>query len=230
MLVVTIAREYGSGGLEIARRVADGLRIPCLDREIIRLAAQQAGVSESTAEELDERRPSFLKHMLEMMTKYGGSYPDVGVAPSFYIQSPETVKIFDSDTYRDAVEEAIRNVATYSGAVIVGRAGQVILRDQQDAMHVMIVAALGDRTKRAMEREKLDQADAEKRVKEIDKRRINYLKGNYDAEWRDPHLYSMVLNSSHLGIDGCVYAVLDAIERRTALGKDGPGVPTGRAV
>lgn len=219
MIVVTIAREMGSGGLDIANGVASRLNIRCVDREIISRAAARAGVTERTIEELDERRPSFIKQMLDLMGKYGdqGIYTEWGGPSTLYVPPPRRSPILDTDTYRMIVEDVIRSIVAQESAVIVGRAGQIILRDHPGALHVRIVADFEARVKRLMEQERMDKCAVGKFIKEADRQRADYLKAYYKVEWSDPHLYDLVLNSTHLGIGDCVDIVLHALTRKTGV-------------
>ncbi|MDO8671608.1 MAG: cytidylate kinase family protein, partial [Dehalococcoidia bacterium] len=119
MTIITIAREPGSGGVDIADRVANRLGIKVIDREIIRHAAARAGVTDRTIEELDERRPSFIKQMLDLMGKYGdqGIYTEWGGPATIYVPAPQNSPILDSDNYRQIVEDVIRSIAEQQSAV-----------------------------------------------------------------------------------------------------------------
>lgn len=215
MFTITIAREFGSGGLKIADRVAGRLGIPCLDREIVRFAAEQASISERAAENLDETRPSLAAHMLELIGRYGGheSYSELGTFSSMSVPPPSQLPV-DSEAFREAVEKAVRSVAEQRSAVIVGRAGQAILRHCPNTLHVLIVADFGDRVERIVQREALSRGAAEKRVGEVEARRSAYLKRYYKIDWRDSRLYDLVLNSSLLGVESCASIIVEAVAQK----------------
>ncbi len=217
MTVITISREPGSGSNDIANLVANRLGIRVVDREIIQRAAARAGVTERTIEELDETRPSFIKQMLDLMGKYGdqGIYTEWGGPATIYVPPPMNLPILDTDTYRLIVEEVIRSIAAEQSAVILGRAGQIILRDLPDALHVRIVADLEHRVKWVMEHQNLDRCASLKLIKDTDRRRADYLKSYYKAEWTDPQLYDLVLNTSRLGVENCADIILHAVTQKS---------------
>ncbi|MDO8670281.1 MAG: cytidylate kinase-like family protein, partial [Dehalococcoidia bacterium] len=146
-----------------------------------------------------------------------GIYTEWGGPATIYVPAPQNSPILDSDNYRQIVEDVIRSIAEQQSAVIVGRAGQMVLRDHPGALHVRIVAALEDRVQWVMKHEKLDRVASLKLIKDTDRRRADYLKSYYKADWSDPQLYDLVLNASRLGADSCVAIVLFALAQKTGV-------------
>lgn len=209
MIVVTVSRQLGSGGREIGRKVAERLGIAYVDHEIVSTAASLAGVSEEALSDADERRPTLLTYIADLLARYPTAVelgiPTVDVEPSL-----------GQDTYRRLIEDVIRDVASKGSAVIVGRGGQMILRDNPRAFHVHIYAPFDVRVKRLMEREGLSRAEAEKRVRDSDRHRSGYIRTYYKADWQDPGLYSLMVNTGKLDTDTVVELIVTAA--KSALG------------
>ena len=203
MIVITVSRQLGCGGREIGRRVAEKLGIAYLDHEIITRAAGLAGVSEEILADVDERRPTLLDFMADLLARYPTA-SELGM-PAVDIEPP-----VGQDAYRSLFEDVIRDVANKGSAVIVGRGGQMILRDNPRAMHMHVIAPFDLRVKRVMEREGLSRADAEKRVHDSDRNRAGYLKTYYKMDWQNPELYALMINTGRLDMDTAVDLVVGA--------------------
>jgi cytidylate kinase len=202
--VIALSRQYGSGGEEIGRRLAEKLGFPYMDREIVSRAAALAGVSEQTIQEA-ERAQSFLERMVELLGRYplaaelGAPLPDLPPTP------PLT-----TDTYRKLIEDVIRSVAERGGAVIVGHGGQIVLREDPRALRALVCAPLERRVAHLMAREGVDAEEARRRITEQDTRISEYLRTYYKVNWLDPLLYDLVLNTDRLEVDTAVTLLLRA--------------------
>ena len=150
--VITVSRQVGSDGEEVARMLAEKIWAPFLDREIISRAAALAGVSEETVQEA-ERAQSFLDRMVELLGRYpvaaelGAPMPDLPATPALTV-----------DTYRKLIEDVIHSVAEKGPAVILGHGGQMVLRDNPDVLRVFVCAPLERRIAYMMTREGLTAA------------------------------------------------------------------------
>ncbi len=203
MIVVTVSRQLGSGGRVVGRLVADKLGIAYVDHEIVSRAALLAGVSEEALGEADERRPSLLTYIADLLARYPTA-AELGI-PTVDVEPP-----LSQDTYRKLIEDVIRDVASKGSAVIVGRAGQVILKDHKWALHVHVVAPFERRVQQTMNREGLTRVEAEKRVRESDRDRGGYTRTYYKADWDDPLLYHLVVNTGRLDVETAANIIVDA--------------------
>ena len=206
-MIITIARQLGSGGAHVAQLVAQRLNIPYLDREILQRAAKLAEVSEETLQDADERRPSLLERMSAFIVGY-----QAPLAPEY--TPPEAVFLPEAayDSYRQLVEEAIREIAQRGSAVIVGRGGQVILREHPEALHVYIYAPDAVRIQRLAQREGISPAQARQKARESDHNREGYLRTYYGVDWHDPDLYDLVINTARIDMDTAADLVVRAAQ------------------
>ena len=205
--VVTIAGQIGSAAEDVAARVAEKLSVPLLDREIVSRAASRAGVSEETIEEA-ERVPSFLTRMVELLGRFPASPELEFPAPDVPAIPPMTV-----DAYRHLVEDVVTRVADGpGGAVILGHAAQVILKDHPSALHVFVARPFDLRVRWMAEQLNKDLAAAEKRLKEIGRQRMNFYQTYYKVNWMDPHLYDLMINTRQIPPDLAAQLVIDVAQ------------------
>lgn len=202
--VITVSRQLGSDGEEIARRLAEKMGGAYLDREIVSRAAALAGVSEETVQEA-ERAQSFLERMVELL----GRYPvaaELGVPITDLPPTPPLTV----DTYRKLIEDVIRSVAEKGPAVILGHGGPMVLREDRGALRVYICAPLERRIAYLMGREGITAEEAKRRIQENDNRAANYFRTYYRVNWHDPLLYDLVINSDRITVDAAVGLILQA--------------------
>jgi cytidylate kinase len=169
MGVITISRQMGSLGHQIAEEIARCLHYKVVWREVINDAALRAGVPEVALATIDE---------LDFL----------GLRPSVAART----------AYHDAVRVIIRELAAHGNVVIVGRAGQVILRGMNGVLHVRLYAPLPLRVDRIAERHEISVPIAQAQVEASDKARTRYLKRYYHARWDDPNLYDLMINTADL--------------------------------
>jgi len=195
-MIITIARQLGSGGAHVGQLVAQRLDIPYVDREILQRAAQLAEVSEEALQDADERRPSLLERMSAFIVGY-----QAPLAPEY--APPEAVFLPEAayDSYRQLVEGTIREIAQRGSAVIVGRGGQVILREHPEALHVYIYAPDAVRIQRLAQREGIPPARARQKARDSDHHREGYLRTYYGVDWHDPVLYDLVINTARVDME-----------------------------
>ena len=192
--IVTISREYGSGGRQIGELLAKEFDIPYYDKDIIHMAAEKSGMSPGFIEKSDESIPSTFLHNLKY-SAYSG-YDSVS-----YYDTPITDKVFLAQS------SAIKELAAKGSCVIVGRCANYILRSDPALVAVFIRGELEDRIKHAVEQYGLPQQNAVERIKKIDKSRINYYKYYSSRQWGDINNYDLVVNSSVTGIAGSVAVI-----------------------
>ncbi len=207
MRAITISREYGSGGGEIATRLANHLGWRLLDHEIVERVALEMGTTIEQAEARDERTEGFLARAFTNLQFLEPSYV-AGTSSDAFLSSEET--------YLDTVRAIVRATAAQGHVVIVGRGSQVLLADQRDVLHVRIIAPFEKRVAYVMQRERLDQTSAESRVKMKDSDRMRHLDTAYHRKPSDAHLYDLVINTSFLDLDSAVEIITLALQHKAA--------------
>lgn len=194
--VITIGRQFGSGGHSIGQAVAERLGIPCYDKEILDQIAAKTGFTQSFVEKYSEyasANNSLLWNLV--MGKQSAVVPE---------QNP-------SDAIYFAQAKAIRELAEKESCVIVGRCSDYILRDRTDCLHVFICADKRSRAKRILERYGDNSKPIEKRLDDKDARRRLYYTHYTDRIWGAPENYHITLNSGTLGEEACVQTILNLI-------------------
>ncbi len=205
MRAITISREYGSGGGEIARRVAARLGWQLVDHQMIVHIAQSLGVSESEIEQKDEYSESFASRILSSMRL---------IDPMMAVNVPSDAFTTTEESYKQAITNLVHAVAQAGQAIIVGRGSQVILAKQRDVLHVRIVAPLEQRISYVVQREGLDREAARARIQQKDRQRERYLQNHYRQSSEDPHLYDLVLNTGIIDLDSAAAIIGLALERK----------------
>jgi CMP/dCMP kinase len=223
MQAVTISREYGSGGGEIAKRLAQQLGWQLIDHEIVVHVAQALEISEEEAEIHDERVESALNSLLTSMSI---------VQPAMFSVSPLPAVMTDPKTYREALNQVIEAAVNRGRVVIVGRGAQVVLAKRRDVLHARIVAPLEQRIAYVMRREGLNRADAQTRIQLKEHDRMRYLQTQYHCRSDDAHLYDLVVNTGVLDLDQATDLLYLALQHKaqhqtTPTGELGPatGLP-----
>jgi CMP/dCMP kinase len=204
MRVITISREYGSGGGEIAARLAKRLAWHLIDHEVVVRVAEMLRVSEEEAVEHDECVESLPSRIFKSLRL---------VHPSM----PVTVDIpfsMDSRAFHEARSQIIEGAVASGQAVIVGRGAQAHLAQRNDMLHVRIIAPLEARIAYVMHREGLDQAAAQARILQKDQERARYLEMFYHRRPSDPHLYDLVLSTGILDLEDAVDVISIVLERK----------------
>src|SRR5581483_5967105 len=195
--VVTVAREYGSGGGVIADKLARRLGWELIDNALIMGVAAAANVDADVCRECDERVDSWF-HRINKQAFGRGVFERVGAG-----------EVFDGDAMVQLSRKIIQDAADRGNAVIVGRAAQCILQGRRDAFHVFVYAPMDERIRRV--REAYGSAFATPaRIEEQDRIRSHYVHHYYRAQWRDPHLYH-ALFCSLIGEDEIVNMISRAL-------------------
>jgi len=219
MRAVTISRTYGSGGGEIARRLAERLQWRLFDHEAVVRVAEEMGISQEEAEARDESAPDFWTRVLQSLQMM---QPPVGVS------IPDNELNSNMRTYLDALKRVVDTAYEKGHVVIVGRESQILLADRRDVLHVRVVASEEPRIRYVMQREGLSHDDAQNRLSEKDGSRNRLLKTEYRESPDNPLLYDMVVNTNVLSIDRIVDMIMLGLEAKgEQLGIDaqqlGPG-------
>jgi cytidylate kinase len=198
-MIVTVSREMGAGGGEIARRVAGALGFRVVDNELIDRVAERAGLPPGEVADREERAPGFVERLVRALSR---SAPELLSEPPDRLPEPEEKSLVL------VTEKVVAEVAAEGRVVLVGRAAPAVLSGSHDALHVKIVAPFALRIARIAERDGVDAREAERRVKECDANRARYLAHHYQRDWNDPTIYHMVLNTGMLGLGAAVEIIV----------------------
>jgi cytidylate kinase len=223
MTVITLSRQLGSHGREVADEVARALNLRLIDAETINRAAQQAGVPQRALAELEhEGGQSLASRVLQALRTMpalspGGEVsPAQAEAPSLTLPfvglfSPTVSPLSASlEGYVRVVGLVVQGLAKEGDVLVVGRGSQVLLRKHPGALHVQIVAPMPDRVKIVMVRYKLDKKVAQGRVRTSDRGRTDYLRRYHDVDWLDPTLYHLVINTGHIPVAAAADLIVQA--------------------
>ena len=205
MCAVTISREYGSGGGEIATRLAKRLGWQLVDHAMVERVASEMGTSTQEVEVHDEHAEGEFARglMISMQALY----------PAAMVSAPPEAFLSDEE-YCDAFNRVVRAAAARGHVVIVGRASQVILADLRDVLHVRVIAPFEQRVVYVMQREGVDRHTAESRIHRKDHERASYLEREYHHKPDDAHLYDLVLNTSLLDLESAVDIICFTLEQQ----------------
>lgn len=180
-IVITIAREYGSGGRYIGKLVAEKLGIKLYDKEFISKIAEDTGLSSEYIENNEQKR-----NVLDSLNN--GYYAGLSNADELFVKESEMIK----------------KIAGTESCVIVGRCADFILKDNKNVLKVFINSDINDKIKRATEIYGMDTEKAEKEIARINKLRSNHYKYYTENEWNDPSNYDICINSDAIGIENSV--------------------------
>ena len=203
-LIITIGRQYGSGGNEIGRKLAEELGIDFYDKNILRMNSDESGIKESYFHLADEKAGSRLLYRI-----VSGMTPEMR-EPSFGSD------LISADNLFRFQSEVIRKLAEEQSCVIVGRCADYVLEDADDIelVRVFIYADMDARIRRVREKELCTPEDVRKNVKRIDKERRNYYRYYTGRGWADPENYDLLINTSTTGIKGSVRMIEEYIKIR----------------
>ena len=200
--VITVARQYGSGGREIGLRLGELLGVKAYDKELITMAAQKSGMSSDVLDHVDEKATSSLLYTLAM-----GS--------SFFNTAAQNMNIPINDKLFMTQSELVREIAEKDSCVIVGRCADHVLRKAENKLSIFIYAPIDFKVKRIIERhEGLDEKAAKDLSQKTDKRRINYYNYYTGKKWGSPENYQIMIDSSILGIEGTAQAFAAIIKAK----------------
>lgn len=199
--VITIARSYGSGGRKMGRLLAKELGYEYYDREILRIASDESGISEELFRQADEKQHIPLFRIAREV--YTGE-----VIP------PDSDDFISNENLFRYQAKIIRELAATRNCVIVGRCANFILRGRDNVLNVFVTAPVVDCVRRVMETDGLNLEEAEKKIKKIDKRRADYFKYFTGRQWQDAALYDLCLNTGHMSEQKCVDIVRAYMDAR----------------
>lgn len=202
--VITISREFGSGGHAIGKAIAEKLGIPFYDKELLSIAAKQSGMQEDLFVKYDESHSSSLLYSLVM-----GSYVPTEDGRLSADSMPLNHKIFLAQF------ETIKTLAQQP-CVIVGRCADYVLKEQPNVLNFFITGNIVDKKRRILERYDIEKNKVEDFIRKTDKRRASYHNYFTETSWGEAKNYDLCINSSKTGIDGAVDIILKYIELKNA--------------
>lgn len=210
MAVITISREYGSRGNEIARLLCERLGYRYFDKELMAHLAAQMGLSPDKLTDLpeDRRHPvqSHVERLFAVMPTISGDFAGWGLAAR--AEAEKQMERMSLQT----VESLIHAAHEQDKVVVVGRAGQVVLRGMPDVVHVRIIAPIEQRIQRMQEIEGVNADAARDLVHRRDRAAADYVRSFYHVDWTDPLLYDLVINTSKMTEQVAVDVIIKALD------------------
>lgn len=180
-IIITISREYGSGGRYIGKLVAEKLGIKLYDNEFVLKMAEDTGLSAKYIEDNEQKR-----NILDNFNN--GYYYGLNNSDELFIKESELIK----------------EIANKESCVIIGRCADFILKDRKNVLKVFVSSSMDDKIKRATSFYELDKSKAEKEINRINKLRANHYKYYTEKEWNNPSNYDICINSDTIGIENAV--------------------------
>jgi cytidylate kinase len=188
--IITISREYGSGGRYIGKLIAENLGIKLYDKEFVEKVATETGLSEEYIENNEQKRDTL-----------------AGLNNGYYFGLDNSDDLFLKES------ELIKKIAENESCVIVGRCANFILADKKNVLKVFIYSDKDNKIKRATEFYGLSKSNAEKEIKRIDKLRANHYKYYTEKEWKDVTNYDICVNSDLIGVENVADMICGLVEK-----------------
>lgn len=198
--IITIGRQFGSGGHEIGAKVAEKLNIKCYDKDLIKISAKESGLCPEIMENNDERPTSSFLYNLVMDTY------SFGMTNSNYVDMPLSHKVFLAQF------ETIKNLASENPCVIIGRCADYALADFDNCLNLFIYGDMEERIKRISLKYNLSEKDAKEMILKKDKQRASYYNYYSTKKWGKAETYDLCIDSSVLGIDGTVELITQFVQ------------------
>jgi cytidylate kinase len=216
MTVITISRQYGSGGDEIATRVCEMLGYRYFDKKLMAEVALDVGLSPTEIVDFSEdnyRALGFLERLLGR-----GRSPRVVAQVGHWTEDTRGARIKESAELDEAqtitfVQSIVEAAYQHGKVVIVGRGGQAILKDSPGVFHVQVQAPLELQSQRLHELEKVSLAEAREIALKHDRATADYLKRFHHIDWLNPHLYDLVINTKKFGVEAAAQLIVSAVKR-----------------
>lgn len=201
--VITIGRQYGSGGREIGMKIAELLGISYYDDELISLAAKNSGINSETLSDVDEKATNSLLYTLAM----GGSLFGGNAALAYEMPINDKLYLAQSDV--------IKELAQKEPCVIIGRCADYVLKEYPSAINIFIYADLEKRAVRVAKNRNIPEAKAKDIIIKTDKQRANYYNYYTSQKWGRIENYDLCIDSGRLSLDKAAEAVVAYVEKIT---------------
>lgn len=198
--IITIGRQFGSGGHEIGEKVAEYFKIPCFDKELLTRAAKESGFCEEMIKNHDERPTNSFLYNLVMDTY------SFGYNSSSFVDMPISHKVFLAQF------DTVKKIAQEGPCVIVGRCADYALAEFKNCVHLFIYADEASKVERIMKKYDLSEDKAKDMMVKKDKQRQSYYNYYSSKKWGRADSYDLCINSSVLGVEGTVKLIAQYIE------------------
>lgn len=195
-VVITIARQYGSGGRTIGEMLADKLNVHYYDKELMKLASDESGINEALFVNADEKLKSTKLFRIAQNAYHGELIP------------PESDDFTSTDNLFNYQAKIIRDLANEESCVIIGRCADYVLKDYDNVLSVFIHAPLDFCMEQAAKKHSMTSKELERFLQKTDKHKAEYYKYHTGREWTDARNYDLCLDSSKLGFDRCVEEII----------------------
>ena len=196
--ILTLERQYASGGRAVGKAVADALGVPCYNREILEYAAERSGQTPEHLERLEETANTGLISSLQ--------------AAYARLARGERAALPPEGALLIAEAEVIRDLADEGPCVLIGRSAGCILRDRTDVRRAVLYADEEARIRRAVDEYGHDENEAPTVLRYFDRRRANFYNANYSLKWEDKAGYHLCLDTGRLGVAACAKILLRAMQ------------------
>lgn len=191
-VVITIARQYGSGGKTIAAMLAKDLGVHCYSTEILRMASEDSGINERLFGMSDEK------------VRHAGFFRLLKRPYEGELLPPESSDFVSDDNLFNYQAKVIKELAQKESCVIIGRCADYILKDYPNVLSIFIHADEKFCLERAMERHSMTEREMKKYIEKTDKYRADFYRYHTGHEWTDARNYDLCLDSGKLGFEKCV--------------------------
>jgi len=208
-VIITVSRMFGSGGSDVAARVARQLGWTLLDNAVVDAVAHRLGISVAEVSSMDERVPSLAERIASTMRM---STPEF-VIPVDDGSLAETAEMRVVEVTNRVLEEAVQQ----GDSVLVGRGAQCMLAERPDALHVFCYAAMPELVAYAIAHRGLDPASAHHEVEKRNRQREQYVKRNWGRDWRAVENYHLCLDTGRLSVEMAADIVVAAARKRFRL-------------
>ncbi len=193
-IIITIAREYGSGGRYIGKLIAEKLKIKLYDKEFISKLAEETGLSAKYIENSEQKRSA-------LETLNNGYYSGLSNSDELFISESELIK----------------KIADEDSCVIVGRCADFILKDKKDVIKIFVYSDMKGKVNRAVNIYGLDENNAEKEINRINKLRANHYKYYTEKEWKNPENYDICINSDGIGVEKAAELICEMVNKKMGI-------------
>lgn len=200
--IITISREYGSGGRQVGLTVAKKLGMEFYDKELIDAAAKEIGFPTEMIADREQRLTNSLLYNFAMGTLYGITYP----------REPKVSELPLTEQIYQAQKKAIEEAAKRGSCIFVGRCADYILKSRPDVLRVFIYADRDIRKRRAIEEYGEIEEYIDEFMYQTDKRRRIHYENYTNQKWGSRENYDLMLNSGDLGLDKCVELLCEAVK------------------
>lgn len=195
-VVITIARQYGSGGRTIGEMLAKQLKVHYYDKELMKLASDESGINEALFANADEKVKSSRLFRIAKSAYNGELIP------------PESEDFTSTDNLFNYQAKIIRRLAKEEPCVIIGRCADYVLKDYDNVLSVFIHAPQDFCMEQAAKKHSMSERELERYIQKTDKHRADYYKYHTGREWTDARNYDLCLDSSKLGFERCVEEII----------------------